>query len=113
MTTSTTTMNIYQAALQLRLDYAHTGIETGATTDAATNLYFVMHDTLHTYTGALPQESDEPLVLACELVLGGQEWAHVEFLSQVDPADVSAGLAKINPDMLEYMIAFYTAHYSA
>lgn len=112
-TTTTTTMNIYQAALQLRSDYGHLdGVETECTTNPDANLYFIFHDALHTYTGALPQESDEPLVLATELVLGGQEYSHVAYLSTVTPDQVSTALAGINPDMIEHMIDFYTAYYS-
>ena len=105
-------MNIYQAALKLRLDYAHTSIETEATTNADANLYFVFHDALHTYCGARPQESDEPLVLAIELILGGQEYDHIPMLAKVTADEVSAALGNINPDMVEYMMDFYTAYYA-
>ena len=105
-------MNIYQAALKLRQDFAHTGIELEATTNPDANLYFVFHDALHTYLGARPQESDEPIVLATELVLGGQEWQQVELLKDVNPDEISKGLSNIPSDMLEIYIEFYTNYYS-
>lgn len=108
---TTTTMNIYQAALQLRNDYAHTGIDTDACDDAATNLYFIMHDALHTYVGARPQESDEPIVLATEMVLGGQDYSVVPLLADVTPDEISTALSNINPDMIEFMMDFYTQHF--
>ena len=109
--TTTTTMNIYQAALQLRIDYAHTGIDTQACDDAATNLYFIMHDALHTYVGARPQESDEPIVLATEMVLGGQDYSVVPALVNITADEISAALGNINPDMVESMIDFYTQYF--
>jgi len=63
--------NIYQAALTLRTTYADAGIELGATDHQYTNLYFIMHDALHTYLGCPPVEEYEPQVLSTEMLLGG------------------------------------------
>lgn len=100
-------MNIYQAALKLREDYAHTGIELEATEDAYTNLYFVMHDALHTYLGCPPELDSEPQVLATELVLGGQEHNF-----NINPNVIADGLASIPSEVLEVYIDFYTAWFS-
>ena len=109
---TTTTMNIYQAALQLRIDYAHTRIKTNASKNAAINLYFIMHDALHTYIGARPQQSDEPIVLATELVLGGKDYSVVPMLADITADEISDALASINTEMIQYMIDFYTQHFS-
>lgn len=104
-------MNIYQAALKLRQDYAHTGIELEATDCVTTNLYFIFHDALHTYLGAAPQESDEPLVLATEMVLGGLDYTSNSTFT-VTPDEISSALALIESEVLEVLITFYTNYFN-
>lgn len=105
-------MNIYQAALKLRLDYEGSGIMLEATEDKITNLYFVFHDALHTYLNAAPVVEEEPLVLAAELVLGGQEYSNNKMLQEVSADDISSSLSKIPADILEILIDFYTQRFS-
>ena len=105
-------MNIYQAALDLRIKFAHTGINLEAAECVKINTYFIHHDSLHTYLGARPQKSDEPIVVATELVLGGQDWDHLPLLADVSPEDISTGLAGIPEDQLEFLIEFYTDYFS-
>ena len=105
-------MNIYQAALQLRQDYAHTDIQSQAIDDQEGNLYLIVHDALHTYLNARPQESDEALVLATELVLGGQEYTHLPYLATITPDQISTALASINTENLEYLIEYYTYYHT-
>lgn len=100
-------MNLYQAALQLRIDYAHTGIELGASEDAYTNLYFVHHDALHTFLSCPPQLEYEPIVLSAELLLGGKD-----LLPGVDVDEVANRLGSIPTEVLELLINFYTGWFA-
>jgi hypothetical protein len=106
------TLNIFQAAIKLRDEYAHTGIELEATDCPQTNLYFIFHDALHTYLGAAPEEAQEPLVLATEMVLGGMDHTANPMLAQVTPDEISTKLAAIDADVLEILIDFYTAYFN-
>lgn len=103
------TLNIYQAALELRNNYAHTGIELGYVGADDVNTYFVHHDAIHYYTGLEPKEVDEPLALAAELVLGGQDYSTT---ITVDAQELSKVLANIPTEVVEELIAFYTEWYS-
>lgn len=104
-------MNIYQAALKLRLDYEHEGIMLDATEDAQTNLYFIFHDALHTYLSAAPKEEYEPIVLATELVLGGLEYTTNKMLKDVSAEEISTKLSLIDSEILEILIDFYTERF--
>lgn len=99
------TLNIYQAALELRNTYAHTGIELDYVGCPITNTYFIHHDAIHYYTGLEPKEVDEPLALAAELVLGGQDYSTT---ITVDAQELSKVLANIPTEVVEELIAFYT-----
>jgi hypothetical protein len=105
-------MNIYQAALKLRQDYAHTGINLESTDCPQTNLYFIFHDSLHTYLGAAPEENSEHIVLATEMVLGGLDYTANATLSAVTAEEISTKLASIDADTLEILIDFYTAYFN-
>lgn len=101
------TLNIYQAALQFRNTYAHTGIELDYVGCRVTNTYFIHHDAVHYYTGLV--EADEPLALAAELVLGGQDYSAI---ITVDAQELSKVLSNIPTSVVEELIAFYTEWYS-
>ncbi len=105
-------MNIYQAALKLRQDYAHTGIELEGTACQDTNLYFVFHDALHTYLNAAPEEACEPIVLATEMILGGQDYTTNSMLLNVSPDQISNALSNIDSETLEILISFYTEYFN-
>jgi len=105
-------MNIYQAALKLRLDYEETGIIVDAVEDKETNLYFIFHDALHTYLNLAPVEKDEPIVLATELVLGGQDYSTNSMLEKVTADDISNRLSKIPSEIIELLIEFYTKRFN-
>jgi hypothetical protein len=103
------TLNIYQAALALRTAFAHTGIELGYAGEDEVNTYFIHHDAMHYYTGLEPKEVDEPLALAAELVLGGQDY---NAIITVDAQELSKVLANIPAEVVEELIGFYTDWYN-
>ena len=101
-------LNIYQAALTLRLEYGHLdGIEVEACTDAYTNLYFIHHDALHTLLGAAPEEEQEPIVLAAEMLLGG-----VDIFLDVDLDELTTRLASIERETMELFMEFYSGWFN-
>ncbi len=103
-------MNIFQAALKLREDFAHTGIDLEYA--GANNLYLIFHDALHYFLGAEPKEEDEPIVLVAELLFGGKEWDNIPALSNVDIDDLITRISQINSELVEIFIDFYTNYYS-
>lgn len=100
-------LNIYQAALALRLEYGHLGIEVEACEDTYTNLYFIHHDALHTFLGAEPREEHEPLVLAAEMLLGG-----VDITIEIDLDELTTRLASISVETMELLIEFYSGWFN-
>lgn len=104
------TMNIYQAALKLREDYAHTNITTDYVAD--NNLYLVFHDALHTLLGCAPEEAYEPQVLATEMILGGVDYTTIPLLSNLSADLLSNSIASIDTATLEVLIDFYTNYFS-
>jgi hypothetical protein len=103
------TLNIFQAAFQLRMQFADKGIELDYVGCSYTNTYFIHHDAVHYYTNLTPAECDEPLVLATELALGGQDYAST---ITVNSDELSAVLSKIPSDVIEELISFYTEWYA-
>jgi hypothetical protein len=102
-------MNVYQAALKLREDYAHVdGFMTDVAVNEEVNAYFIYHDALHALLGLAPEEEFEPQVLATELVLGGKDYS----FTKVSKEDISEGLSSLSSDNLKDLTSFYTAYFS-
>jgi hypothetical protein len=102
-------MNVYQAALKLREDYAHVdGFMTDVAVNEKFNAYFIYHDALHSLLGLAPEEEFESQVLATELILGGKDYSFIK----VSKEDITEGLSSSSSDNLEDLIAFYTAYFN-
>lgn len=101
-------LNVFQAALALRINYEHVdGFSTEAVDDVQVNMYLIMHDSLHTYLGLKPELEDEPMVLAAEQLLGG-----VNITQKVDLDELTTRLGNINEEAMELLIDFYSQHFA-
>jgi hypothetical protein len=101
-------MNVYQAALKLRQDYAHVeGFVNYAVEDQAANAYLIYHDALHSLLGLAPEEEFEPIVISIELLLGGQD-----ALPGVSADVLSMALSSLEDEALDDFVEFYTAHFN-
>ena len=98
------TLNIFQAAYELRYnESAAADLNVESCGDAYTDLYFIHHDALHTFLGLPPEHEYESMVLATELLLGGQDFSHLN----VDGIKLSEGLQKLESETLEFFLSFY------